>query len=144
MNNIILDNRQLCDLELILNGGFNPLKGFLNQNDYNSVLENMRLSTGELWPMPIVLSITNEEKNKLLDKKSVLLCDKTNLPIAELLIEDIYKPDLVKECKSVFGCDDDNHPYIKKILKQEDNYYIGGTVKKIRLPLHFMILVTLD
>ena len=137
MNNIILDNRQLCDLELILNGGFNPLKGFLNQNDYNSVLENMRLSSGELWPMPIVLSITNEEKNKLLDKKSVLLCDKTNLPIAELLIEDIYKPDLVKECKLVFGCDDDNHPYIKKILKQKDNYYIGGTVKKIRLPLHY-------
>ena len=45
MNNIILDNRQLCDLELILNGGFNPLKGFLNQNDYDSVLDNMRLST---------------------------------------------------------------------------------------------------
>ena len=62
MNNIILDNRQLCDLELILNGGFNPLKGFLNQNDYDSVLDNMRLSTGELWPMPIVLSITNERK----------------------------------------------------------------------------------
>ena len=135
MNSLVLDNRELCDLELILNGGFNPLVGFLNEKDYLSVLNNMRLSTGELWPIPIVLSIDNEKKEKLKDKKEVLLCDNTNLPIAKLIIEDIYKPDLEKECISIYGCVDDNHPYIKRILKNE--YYIGGTVKKIRLPLHY-------
>jgi sulfate adenylyltransferase len=137
MNSIVLDNRELCDLELLLNGGFYPLNGFLNKNDYNSVLDNMRLNSGELWPIPIVLSINEDKKKELLNKEKVILCDKTNLPIAELKIEDIYKPDLVKECKSIFGCDDDNHPYIKRILSNENNYYIGGTVTKLRLPLHY-------
>jgi len=55
--NLILTNRQLCDLELILNGGFAPLNGFMNEADYNNVVQNMRLADGTLWPMPIVLDV---------------------------------------------------------------------------------------
>ena len=50
-----LSARQICDLELLMNGGFNPLKGFLSEADYNGVVNNMRLTTGELWPMPMAL-----------------------------------------------------------------------------------------
>jgi ATP sulfurylase (sulfate adenylyltransferase) len=53
-----LTARQLCDLELLMNGGFNPLKGFLGQADYESVVERMRLADGALWPMPITLDVS--------------------------------------------------------------------------------------
>ena len=61
---INLSNRQLCDLELLLDGSFSPLEGFLNENDYNGVVENMRLSNGKLWPMPIVLTIEDNNVGK--------------------------------------------------------------------------------
>lgn len=112
MMNIVLNNRELCDLELLLNGGFDPLQGFLTEKDYLSVLNEMRLSTGELWPIPIVLKINDTQKEEIEKHKSVVLTDNTNLPIAKLYVEDVYKPDLHHEFKSVFGCDDDNHPYI--------------------------------
>ena len=51
-----LNEQQICDLEMLLNGAFAPLQGFLNQTDYNSVLQTMRLSTGQLWPLPITLN----------------------------------------------------------------------------------------
>ncbi|MCK4904083.1 MAG: adenylyltransferase, partial [Candidatus Marinimicrobia bacterium] len=60
-----LTDRQICDLELILNGGFSPMKGFLNKKDYDSVLKNMRLTDETLWPMPITLDITKEISDKL-------------------------------------------------------------------------------
>ena len=62
--NIVLNSRELCDLELLLNGGFEPLQGFLTEKDYVSVLNEMRLSTGELWPIPIVLKINDSQKEE--------------------------------------------------------------------------------
>ena len=55
-----LNPRQICDIELLLNGGFNPLKGFLSEEDYNCVVENLRLSNGVLWPIPINLDVTEK------------------------------------------------------------------------------------
>ena len=94
---IVLDKRQLCDLELILNGGFKPLDGFMNEKDFNSVLDNMRLSTGELWPMPIVLKINTKKMQEIKNLNEIKLLDSTNLPLAKLYINDIYKPNLIKE-----------------------------------------------
>lgn len=132
---ITLTNRQLCDLELLLNGGFAPLTGFLNETDYTSVVENMRLADGSLWSMPIVLSVSPDKIKGLNDK--VALKDKYGLPLAILHIEDIYKPDLEKECRLVYGTNDTNHPYVKLIMQEPDNYYIGGTLEKLSLPVHY-------
>ena len=55
-----LNARQICDLELLMNGGFSPLKGFLTEADYDGVVENMRLANGTLWPMPINLDVSEK------------------------------------------------------------------------------------
>ena len=71
-----LTDRQICDIELLLNGGFGPLSGFMNKDDYESVLKNMRLSDGSLWPIPIVLDVTDEFAEQIKNKKKITLRDK--------------------------------------------------------------------
>ena len=122
---INLDSRQLNDTELILNKGYNPLKGFLNQKDYNSVINNQRLTNGTLWTIPIVLRLNEEQKNIIKDDDQVILKDLHNNQIAKLNIEDIYKPDMEEEFKSIYGTTDDNHPHIKYLKEENKPYYIG-------------------
>ena len=62
---IDLSPRQICDLELLINGGFSPLKGFMNEKDYQSVCEHMHLSNGLIWPIPITLDVTEEVAKNL-------------------------------------------------------------------------------
>lgn len=135
---ITLNDRLKCDLEMIINQGFNPLRGFLNKNDYQSVLKNMTLTTGELWPMPITLPITAEQAGLLKHQDTVILKDITGLPLAEMDISSsnsIFPYSWNEEATAVFGCDDDNHPYtnILKTQWEEGNiYYIGGPIKQLR------------
>jgi sulfate adenylyltransferase len=133
---IDLSDRLVCDLELLLNDSFNPLIGFMCQSDYNSVLNNMRLSTGELWPIPIVLPTTDYDKIK--DCVTIVLRDKYNLPLARLEVQDIFKPNLEDECLKVYGTTDSNHPYVQIIDSYgSDVWYIGGPVTKINDIPHF-------
>lgn len=131
---VVLNDRELCDLELLLNGGFSPLDGFLKQNDYKSVLDNLRLESGELWSMPIVLAKKNQEFS---EGETIHLCNSENLPIAKMFLESIYQPDLDYECQSVFGSSDTNHPYIKIIKDREGLVYLGGKVEKVHGVPHF-------
>ena len=143
MNTLCLNNRQSCDLELLLNGGFSPLKGFMTKNDYENCLKNMRLKDGSLWPMPIVLPINQDDVNKLKHYDTVILKDLTGLNLAEMDItheDSIYKYDIEKECEAIFGVYDDNHPYVKIMKELFDKgyvYYCGGDVKKIRDVPHY-------
>jgi sulfate adenylyltransferase len=139
---VVLDGRALCDLELLLNGGFDPLNGYLTQDDYNSVVTNCRLSTGEVWPMPIVFrvsadSVDDYRPTDYTDDHHIVLTDSTNLPLAKFYPTDFYQPDLRRECQLVYGSDDTNHPYVKEVLSEPDVYYLGGRVEKIQLPNHF-------
>jgi sulfate adenylyltransferase len=127
---VILNKRQLCDLELLLNGGFAPLEGFMNEKDYRSCLENMTLTNGSIWTIPIVLG--TEKLVKVDD--IVTLKDETGVSIASMVIDDVYIPDLLEECKYVLGSDDSNHPYHSIIMSNNGKKYIGGKVTKIRLP----------
>jgi len=137
--NKVLNKRQLCDLELLLNGAFSPLNGFLCQKDYECVLDYMRLNDGSLWTMPIVLPFSEKEKSEieLNNIKVINLCDLENRIVAKMDVEDIYLPDIEKEAEKIFGVCDDNHPYIKIMLQSKGHYYIGGKVESVNPIIHF-------
>jgi sulfate adenylyltransferase len=138
-NSITLEDRILCDLEMILLGGFAPLNGFLNEADYNSVVENCRLCDGTVWPLPIVLPVGVKEHDKLQNEAVITLKDKTGLPIAQLFVESRWKPDLVRECELAYGSSDTNHPYVDIVLGagMKDCWYYGGRVEKIMDVKHY-------
>ena len=88
----VLTDRQICDLELIMDGSFSPLTGFLNENDYNGVLDNMKLTDGSVWPIPINLDVNNEFIKSISEESSITLRDKEGFAIAILDIESKWKP----------------------------------------------------
>jgi sulfate adenylyltransferase len=89
-----LTPRQICDVELLLSGGFSPLRGFLTRADYEGVCHNMRLTNGILWPMPITLDVTEEFAKSLKPGSSkVALRDAEGVMLAVLSVEDIWQPD---------------------------------------------------
>ncbi|OHB10906.1 MAG: adenylyltransferase [Candidatus Zambryskibacteria bacterium RIFCSPLOWO2_02_FULL_44_12b] len=124
-----LSDKQLLDLELILNGGFHPLKGFLNQEDYESVVDKMRLKSGAVWPMPITLDVEESLGYKV--GEEVLLCDKYGNPIAIMVIKSIFKPDKEREALEVFGTNDQAHPGVQHLFQEAKEVYIGGSVRGI-------------
>ena len=132
---LFLTNRQLCDLELILNGGFHPLKGFLNEKDYASVLSKMRLSNGQIWPVPICLDVEGVEGLQI--GKQILLCDLSEKPVATLKVESIYKPDKKKEANLVYGTENKDHFGVKYLFDKTHEYYVGGTVERIGIIKHY-------
>ena len=135
-----LNDRQLCDLELILLGAFNPLKTFLSKIDYESVIENMRLSNGEIWPLPITLDVDNEFVEKIEEGLKIKLKDKEGFTVASLKIKDIWQPDLKNEALLVYGTTDTKHPGVDYLLNTGNNNYISGSLKKILLPRHYDFL----
>src|SRR2546421_10488511 len=88
-----LTPRQLCDLELLMTGGFSPLTGFLGQDDYASVCSSMRLADGTLWPMPIVLDLPEEAAEGLAPGTSLALRDPEGVMLAAIHIDELYRPD---------------------------------------------------
>ena len=138
-NNIYwtLSDRQLCDLELILTGAFNPLKSFLSKDDYESVIKNMRLSNGKLWPLPITLDVDNQFVEKIEKGLKITLKDKEGFSLASLKINDIWQPDLKNEALSVYGTTDTKHPGVHYLLKTSNKNYISGTIEKVSSPHHY-------
>lgn len=138
LRTVQLTPRQLCDTELLLNGGFSPLRGFLNQNDYDGVVEEMRLSDGTLWPIPIVLDVSHFQVEELTIGERVTLRDPEENAIAVLTIESIWEPNKAKEAEKVFGSPDDyNHPSISYLFNEAGSHYIGGSLQGIQLPTYY-------
>ena len=134
---IALSDRQLNDIELLLNGGFSPLKGFLNQADYEGVVENMRLADGTLWPMPITLDVSEETAGTVNEGDRVALRDKTGLLIAVMTVESKWTPDKEREAREVFGTTDKKHPAVSYLFDQAGPVYLGGPLDGVRLPIHY-------
>ncbi|KAJ3229451.1 Sulfate adenylyltransferase [Chytriomyces hyalinus] len=137
---VVLTERNLCDLELILNGGFSPLEGFLNQRDYESVISNMRLADGSLWPIPINLDVSQEQIKSLGLKhgsRLVLRDPIDDAALAILTIEDIYTPDKHREAALVFGDDDLAHPAVHYLHNETKQFYLGGKLEAIQLSAHY-------
>ncbi|UCF92359.1 MAG: bifunctional sulfate adenylyltransferase/adenylylsulfate kinase [Desulfobacterales bacterium] len=134
---IILNERQLCDLELLANGAFSPLNGFMKRSDYESVLDRMRLQNDVLWPIPICLDINELQARTLEAGQSVALRDPEGYLLAVLHVEDIWPVDREKEASQAYGTLDPNHPGTHYLFKQTADYYVGGKLEVLSLPLHF-------
>ena len=132
-----LTHRQLCDLEMLMNGGFYPLTGFLGEADYNSVVETMRLTDGHLWPMPITLDVSQDFADKVSAGQKIALRDLEGVILATIEISDIYTPDKAKEAEMVFGADDSAHPAVNYLHNIAGPVYIGGKVQGIEAPTHY-------
>ena len=137
---ITLTPRQLCDIELLLSGGFSPLCGFLSKQDYDSVLENMRLSDGTIWPMPITLDVNEETASDLKEGDKVALRDQTGLLLAVMTLSDVWQPNKEVEAEKAFGTTDKAHPAVAYLFDQAGDYYLGGTLEGIALPIHYDFL----
>ncbi|MFT5319315.1 MAG: sulfate adenylyltransferase [Chlamydiales bacterium] len=124
----VLNNRQICDLELLLNGGFAPLKGFMNIEDYKSVIHNMRLSNGALWPIPVVLDIDAAFASKLSIGDEIHLCNFENVPLASLKIESLWEADFELEANQVYGTSHPGHPGVNYLFQKSHPYYLGGNL----------------
>lgn len=134
---IVLSDRQLCDLELLLCGGFSPLRGFLNQEDYEGVLRDMRLSCGTLWPIPITLDIAEEDVKRIEGHRRIALRDVTGLLLAILHAGDLWKPDKELEARKVFNTVSSEHPAVEYLFNRAGMYYLGGTLEGVQLPPHY-------
>ena len=132
-----LSQRQLCDLELILNGGFAPLAGFMKQADYESVLENMRLLDGSLWPMPITFDVDRAFADTLQIGSEIALRDAEGLLLAMLKIEEKWEVDRAREARCVFGTNDESHPAVRYLYQQVKDVYISGELTGISLPHYY-------
>jgi sulfate adenylyltransferase len=132
-----LTARQLCDLELLLNGGFSPLRGFMKQDDYESVCDRMRLTDDTLWPIPITLDVTEELAGSLEQGAKLALRDEEGVMLAALTVEKIWRPDLDAEASRVYGTTDETHPAVRYLKSQSNPVYVGGTLEGIQLPIHY-------
>lgn len=124
-----LTERQLCDLELIMNGGFSPLKGFLNKEDYEGVVNKMRLANGKLWPIPVILDVENT--NNYTIRQKLMLCDEYGKPLAFFTIESIYEPNKQLEAEKIYGTIDITHFGVNQLFYNTRKYYLGGEIKRI-------------
>ena len=132
-----LTGRQLCDLELLLNGGFSPLRGFMTKADYQGVCKNMKLASGILWPMPITLDVTEAFAQTLKTGSKVALRDPEGVMLAVLNVEEIWQADRESEAKAVFGTSSQVHPGVDYLLNKGNGWYVGGSLEGMQLPSHY-------
>jgi sulfate adenylyltransferase len=134
---ITLDDRQLCDIELLTTGALSPLTGFMNRSNYESVLDRMQLQDGTLWPVPICLDISATTAGSMEGGQSVAIRDPEGFLLAVMHVDDIWRPDKEKEAELFFGTTDKSHPGVAYLFRNTGEYYVGGTVEVLSLPLHF-------
>ena len=129
--------RQLCDLELLLSGGFSPLRGFMTSSDLNEVCANMRLADGTLWPMPITLDLPAETADKLSTGSHLALRDAEGVMLAVLHVEDVWRPDREAEAEAVFGTTNSEHPGVAHLLDRTEPVYVGGRLEGLQPVSHY-------
>ena len=137
LQSIDLAPRHVCDLELLMNGGFYPLNGFLGEADYNAVVKDMRLANGTLWPMPITLDVSTDEAASIEIGQDIALRDGEGVVLAVLNVSDKWTPDRGLEAQAVFGTQDDLHPAVNHLLHHSHPVYLGGRITGIQPAVHY-------
>ena len=131
-----LTQKQVWDIELLLNGAFSPLEGFMRKEDYESVCEKMRLSDGTIWPIPVTLDVTKEFAESISEGDRIALRHPEGMVLAIITVTDIWEPDRSKEADAVFATQNNEHPGVFTLLHQTNPVYIGGKLEGIELPPH--------
>ena len=123
--------RNACDVELLMVGAFSPLEGFMDENNYNSVIKNNRKTNGLLFGLPIVFDSNNE---KVKAGETILLTYKKQ-KIAVLEVSSKWEPDKSLEAELCYGTNSLDHPAVKMIFNERGRFYIGGRVYGFELPI---------
>ncbi len=140
LQDVTLNEHQLCYFELLATGAFSPLRGFMVRSDYEAVLDRMQLQDGTLWPMPICLDVHRTLAENLEGGQSVAIRDPEGFLLAVMHIEDIWPVDKQKEAEILFGCNDLEHPGVYRLVNETGDYYIGGRLEVLSLPVHYDFL----
>jgi len=136
LKSVQIEERFVCDLEMLAIGAFSPLKTFMNKEDYESVLENMRLSNGLIFPIPIILPMDKDFIREIKEGEEIVLRDSYNVPLAILKVEEIYERNPEKEALEVLKTLDPKHPLVPEIFSW-GRYAVTGELKVIQLPKHY-------
>ena len=134
---LTLTKRQLCDIEMLMSGAFSPLTGFMDEETYKQVVRELRLPSGDVWPMPITLDVSKATAEKYNPGDQIALRDEFFNLIAVLTVKDKYAPNKKEEAERVFGTTDRSHPAVAYLFEQAGSVYIGGSLEGVTLPPHF-------
>ena len=137
MPSVTLSQRQLCDIELMMNGGFTPLDGFMDREAYEHVVESRRLPGGELWPIPVTLDVNLEFAKRIEPGSRIALRDQEGLILAVLDVTEAWEPDKRVEAEKVYGTTSRRHPGVRHLHERIGDVYLGGRVRGIQLPTHY-------
>ena len=132
---IRLNSREVSDLEMIATGALSPLEGFMTRQDYTSVVDFMRLKNGLPWTIPITLSITRADAERIKEGSDVALTSDNNDLLGILHVDEKYSVDKEHEAQQVLRTTDDLHPGVQ-YLKSVGEVYLGGTISLINRPAH--------
>ncbi len=127
MKRLVLNRREISDLEMISNGAFSPLEGFVNSKEYESILHSMHLSNGLPWTIPITLSIDADSREKISEGQDIALYNMAEECLGVLHLEEIYPYDKKREALQIYKTDDEKHPGVAAVYKQGD-FYVAGKV----------------
>ncbi|AZK46056.1 sulfate adenylyltransferase [Paenibacillus lentus] len=131
---ILINTWTISDLDLIGVGAFSPLEGFLNKEDYESVVHKMRLADGTVWSIPITLSVSEEQADQLeVSKRVALVGEQDGIVYGLLDVQSVYKVDQAVEARNVFKTEDTEHPGVAKLFERSP-YYVGGPVQVLNRP----------
>ncbi len=127
---IEINVRAVSDLELIANGAFSPLEGFMGEADYKRVVEEMRLANGLAWSLPITLSVSKEKAAMLSEGQKIVLSFNSQ-PVAFFFLNEKFGYDKELEAQKVYRTTDEAHPGVKAVYQQEE-ILLGGKIELFR------------
>lgn len=133
LQKIVINNWTISDLDLIGVGAFSPLTGFMNERNYRSVVDRMRLADGTVWSIPITLSVDDAQASAIRAGERAALIGEDNVVYAVIDIEDIYKADQKHEAVQVFKTGDPEHPGVQKLFSRPSTY-VGGDIIVLNRP----------
>lgn len=133
LKSLTINTWTISDLDLIGVGAFSPLTGFLNEEDYKSVVQRMRLADGTVWSIPITLAVEKTEAASLVVGDKVALKGEDGVIYGLIAVESIYEVDQAEEARNVFKTDDPEHPGVKKLFERSSTY-IGGPIQVLNRP----------